>query len=92
MDTAKTHIGKMEAQLKHWGSRLDGLVLQSQKAGTEAKDDYRKAVAELKTKHQAAQARLDELRTVGSDKWDAFKANMDRTWTEFEAAFTKLKH
>ncbi|MBK6846705.1 MAG: hypothetical protein IPG96_03845 [Proteobacteria bacterium] len=92
MEFTQAHVGKMEAQLKRWGSQLDGLVAKAHDAGTEAKDDYRQAVAELKAKHQAAQAKLDELRTAGTDKWDGFKTGVESAWSELEAAFKKLRH
>lgn len=92
MEFNQAHVGKLEAQLQRWGSQLDGLVAKAQEAGTEAKDDYRKAVADLRTKHQAAQAKLDELRTVGADKWDGFKGGVESAWSELEAAFKKLTH
>lgn len=90
--SVKTQVGKMEEQLKLFGAKLDDLVTKAHDAGAEAKDDYRKTVAELKTKHQAAQAKLDELRAVGIDKWDAFKTGIEGAWSEFETAFKKLTH
>ena len=92
MEFTQAHVGKMEAQLKRWGSQLDGLVAKAQEAGTEAKDDYRQAVAELKAKHQAAQAKLDELRAVGTDKWEVFKTGVESAWSDLETAFKKLRH
>jgi hypothetical protein len=83
-------IGKMETQLKQWGAKLDDMVAVAEEAGAEAKLDYRKRIDYLKSKHQAAQLKLDELRAVGSDKWETLKAGIESAWNEVEGAFEKL--
>lgn len=90
MATRKAHIGKMESQLKHWGAKLDGLLAKADDTSAETKAEYRKSVGELKQKHQAAQAKLDELKAAGSEKWEVFKVGVDSAWRELEVAFKKL--
>ena len=89
-ETMEAHVGKMEKKLKHWGAKLDELVARADEAGAEAKLDYRKGIDDLKAKHRAARAKLDELKTAGSDKWETFKDGVESAWTELEVAFTKL--
>jgi hypothetical protein len=90
MKKMEAHIGKMETQLKQWGAKLDELVAKAERAGTEAKIDYRKRIDDLKSKHKAAQSKLDELRAGGSEKWETLKAGVESAWNELEVAFKKM--
>jgi ribosome-associated translation inhibitor RaiA len=91
-DSVEENVGKMETQLKKWGAKLDELIAKADEASTEAKVDYHKRVDELKAKHQAATAKLDELKAAGSEKWDSFKTGIESAWSELETAFKKLKN
>ena len=91
MTTNDTNVGKMEAQLKQWGAKLDDLVAKADDAGAEAKADYHRLVDDLKAKYQVAQSKLDELKAAGSDRAASFKHGMESAWNEVEAAFKKLR-
>jgi hypothetical protein len=90
METREAHVGKMEAQLQQWGAKLDELAAKAEAVGADAKLDYRKRIDDLRAKHQAAQARLHELKTAGSTRWEAFKASAESARNELEIAFKKL--
>jgi hypothetical protein len=92
METMETHVGKMEAQLQRLGAKLDELVAKADQAGAEAKVDYRKRVDALKAQHRAAQVKLEEAKTAGSEKWGTFKTGVESAWRELEAAFKELKN
>ena len=92
MEKMEAHVGKMETQLRQWGAKLDELVVTAEGAGTEAKADYRKHIDDLKAKHQAAQAKLDELKAAGSEKWETLKAGVESAWNELDVAFKKMKN
>ena len=47
METVEAHVGKMEAELKQWGARLDDLLAKADAAGVEARSDHRKRLDEL---------------------------------------------
>jgi hypothetical protein len=90
METVEAHVGKMEAELKQWGARLDQLLTKVDAAGTGAKVDYRKRLDDLKEKYVVAEARFAELKAAGSAKWDTFKSGVETAWNDLERAFTKL--
>jgi hypothetical protein len=90
MREIKAPIGKMEKQLKQWGAKLDDMVAEAEDASAEARRDYRKRIDHLKSKHQAAKLKLDELRAAGGDKWETLKAGIESAWEELEGAFEKL--
>jgi hypothetical protein len=80
----------MERQLKHWGARLDDLAAKVATAGANAEADRRDLVAELRAKQELAQAKLDELKAAGGDKWETLKAGVEGAYKELEGAFKKL--
>jgi hypothetical protein len=90
MKTTETRVGKMETQLKRWGAKLDQLVAQADSAGADAKIDHRKRIAELRTKHKLARAKLDELKAASGEKWETLKQGAESAWNDFEIAFKKF--
>ena len=92
MDNSPEHVGKLEAQLKQWGARLDQVVAKVEKVGTEVNAEKRQRVDELKAKYQAAQSKFGELKAAGSEKWDTLKTGVETAWSDLEAAFKKLKN
>jgi hypothetical protein len=90
METLEWHIGKMEAELRQWGARLDKLMAKADASGTGAKIDYRNRLDDLSQKYAAAEARLTELKAAGINKWDTYKGGVQNAWSELETAFTKL--
>ena len=90
MEMWEGRVGEMQAQLGRWAAKLDELVGKADQVGAEAKTDYRKRIADLRTRHRAAQAKLDELRTAGLHNWKTLRAGVESAWTALEAAFKKL--
>jgi uncharacterized coiled-coil DUF342 family protein len=90
MDFIKANSGKMEAQLKEWGAKIDEMVSKVDAAGVEAKKQTLQQIAELKAKHQATQTKLDALKSATDDKWDTIKIGVERAWNDLETAFKKL--
>ncbi|MDD5308524.1 MAG: coiled coil domain-containing protein [Deltaproteobacteria bacterium] len=91
METMQTHVGKIETRLRKWGKTLDKLAVKADEAGAEVKADYRKNVDDLKTKHQAARVKLDELKVAGAEKWQTLKTGVEGACNEIEDAYRKLK-
>jgi hypothetical protein len=84
------NAGKLEAQLAHWGARLDALVARTGELATGARTDFRKQVEELRAQCQAARTRLDELGSAGGAKWQIFRTGFEAAWSELETTFKKL--
>ena len=92
MEKTQENLGKLETQLKQWGARLDEFVAKADRAGTAARIDNRRRIEELKAKVKAAQAKLDEVKTAGSEKWETLKTGVESVWSELEIAFKKLSN
>ncbi len=90
MEPMEWHIRKMEAELQQWGVRLDKLVAKVDGLRTDGKLDYRSRLDDLSEKYAAAEARLSELKTAGTQKWDTYKGGVENAWTELATAFTRL--
>ena len=90
METVEAHVGKMEAELKQWGERLDNLLAMADVSGARAKIDYRRRLEDLSEKYLIAEVKFGELKAAGSAKWDTFKGGVQTAWNELETAFTKL--
>lgn len=85
-------LSKMEDQLKLWGAKLHVLGAKGEVVGESVKIESRKHVDELKAKLAIAQSKLQQAKAAGSDKWDAFKLEVERYWEELETAFQRLVH
>jgi hypothetical protein len=90
METVEAHVGKMEAELKQWGERLDNLLTMADVAGTSAKIDYRSRLDDVSEKYLIAETRFAELKAAGSAKWDTYRDGVETAWSELAKAFTKL--
>ena len=90
METADADLGKMEAELQQWGTRLDNLLAMADLVGTAARIDYRQRLDDPKEKYDAAEAKLAELKARGHGKWEIFKGGVEDAWNELSTAFTRL--
>jgi division protein CdvB (Snf7/Vps24/ESCRT-III family) len=90
MEKTQENLGKFETQLKQWGAKLDEFVAKADRAGTTARIDNRKRIDDLRARCQAAQSRLDEVKTAGNDNWETLKIGVERAWSELEIAFKKI--
>jgi predicted translin family RNA/ssDNA-binding protein len=90
MESVEAHVGKMEAELRQWGVRLDNLLAMAEVAGTAVRLDRRQRLDDLKDKYDAAEAKLAELKAAGSSKWEVFQGGVETAWSELANAFTRL--
>ena len=71
---------KLEAQLKEWKTDIDKMKAKADKADAEAKLEYYKQIEDLRTKQEAAQKKLTELKASGESAWEDLKAGIDLAW------------
>jgi hypothetical protein len=90
MQMVEANAGKMEAQLRNWGVKLDKVRARAEAAGTGVKIEYRKGVDDLKAKYEVAHSKFDECKAAGSAKWGIFKTGLETAWSDLETAFKKL--
>ena len=90
MQIVETNVGKMEAQLRNWGVKIDKVVAKAAAAGSEVKTDYHKGVEDLKAKYKVAQSKFADAKAAGSAKWEIFRTGLESAWSDLESAFKKL--
>ena len=90
MRIAEASVGKLEAQLRQWGAKLDKVIAKVEAAGSEVKVDYRKGVKDLNAKYKVVQSKFDKSKAAGSAKWGILKTGLEAAWTDLEAAFEKM--
>jgi hypothetical protein len=83
-------VGKMEAELRQWGGRLDNLLAMADLVGTAARIDYRRRLDDAREKYDAAEAKLAELKAAGRGKWEVCRGGFENAWSELATAFTRL--
>ena len=90
METADADLGKMEAELRQWGTRLDNLLAMADVVGTAARIDYRQRLTDARKKYDAAEAKLAELKAAGRGQWEIFRGGVENAWSELATAFARL--
>jgi uncharacterized protein YjbJ (UPF0337 family) len=89
-EMVEANVGRMEAQLAQWGSRLDEMVAKAEKMGADVKADYHKRLDDLKEKYRATQTKLTDLKNAGFEKWETLENGLEKAWKDLEAAFKKI--
>ena len=87
----EANVNKMEEQLKLWDAKLGVLMAEIKVVGTQAKIEHRNQIDVIKAKRAQAQAKLEEFKAAGSEKWDSLKAGLEVVWNDLEAAFNEFK-
>jgi hypothetical protein len=87
MENMDARFDKMERQLGRWAAMIE--ELKSRATGADAARG--KLVEDLRVKHEAARAKVAELRAAGPDRWDRLKAGADQVWAELEDAFVNMR-
>ena len=89
MGIREAYQEKMHAQLDEWQQKIDMLKSKADKAEAEQKIKYYEQIESLRTKQQALNEKLDELRTASESAWDDVKAGVDLAWHDLEHAFER---
>jgi chromosome segregation ATPase len=81
MSKKEAYEKKLEAQLQEWKTDIDKMKAKADKADAEAKLEYYKQIEDLRTKQEAAQKKLTELKAAGESAWEDLKSGIDLAWT-----------
>ncbi len=91
MGKKEAYEKKIEAQLKEWKIDIDKMKAKADKADAEAKLEYYKQIEDLRTKQEAAQKKLTELKSTGEAAWEDLKAGIDLAWSSLGEAVKSAK-
>jgi hypothetical protein len=87
MDTYKE---KMNDTLATIGQKIDEFNAKLKKEGKEAKEDYKKAIADLDQRGKELKKKLDEYSDKGKDKWEKFKKDFNNDMDTLSKQFKDL--
>ena len=91
MGSMEANVDKMEAQLKLWAAQIDGMAAKAEKTCPWAKIECHQGIDDLKARRAVAQAKVDEFKAAGSEKWEEYKAGIEHAWSDLEVAFRNQK-
>lgn len=77
MSMKDAYLQKIDAQMEEWKTEIDKMKAKADKADADAKLKYYEQIEELRTKQQAAQEKLRELRNSSEDAWEDLKAGFE---------------
>jgi len=77
----------LEAQLRQWGVDLEKFKARADQAGAEARAEFDKQMAALRTRMDEAQKRLQEVKKAGGSATEEMKKGVENAWAEMRKAF-----
>jgi len=82
MEDRKIYIDKLTTQLKEWDDEVNELETRVERAKADAKERLKEKIDELRTKKDAAQNRLQEIRDASDDAWESLKEGLEKSWSD----------
>ncbi len=80
MSVKEEYQKKLQAQLDELGPEIDKLKAVADKAKTGLQGEYYKEIEELRSKQQAAQQKLHELKGASEEAWGDLKTGIEGAW------------
>ena len=77
MSMKEAYKKKLEAQFDEWKVEIDKLKAKANKAEADAQIKYHKQIENIRTKQEAVQEKLVELKGSGDEAWEDLKAGLD---------------
>ena len=78
MGLKEAYQEKIEAELQEWNARINELKARAANAKADAKIDLYNRIDILRAKLEAVQAKLQELKQGGAEKWDEIRLALDK--------------
>ncbi len=78
MGLKEAYQEKIEAQLQEWNARINEFKARAANAKADAKIDMYNRIDILRANQEAAQAKLQELKQIGAEKWDEIRLALDK--------------
>ncbi len=82
-------IKRMEEKLRLWDEKLL-FMAKNELVGMQARRDLKSRIDTLKARRAMAQAKFDEFKAAGSEKWENFKTAIEAALQDIEHAFKEI--
>ncbi|MEA5579757.1 hypothetical protein VB620_00200 [Nodularia harveyana UHCC-0300] len=86
MEDKKAYQDSMEAKFRELGVKIDDLQVKAEKAGTDAKAGLNQQIEDLKTKRNAMQQKLKDLKSSSDEAWGSMQTGLKSAWDELSSA------
>ena len=83
-DKRLAYQGKIEAQLKEWGSQID-------RWQDRVKGDAQQSIGELNHKRQVVRSKLAEMKDARDDQWQNLRMTLDQAVEDMRQAVNKAR-
>lgn len=80
------YIDNMAAKLKEWNAEIEKLEAKAQEAGADAKKEVSKEIQDLRTKKQAAEYKLEDIKEAGEDSWKELQAETENALEDIKSS------
>jgi uncharacterized coiled-coil DUF342 family protein len=90
MNTKEAYIDKLEAQLKEWSAKIDGLEAKADRAGADARIKLSKEIDKLKKNRTEAKNKINELKEASEDAWEELKEGAENIWKEYKSTLDNV--
>ncbi len=84
MSEKDAYIKKMEARIDRANAEIETYKAKSKEAGADAEIEYEKTLSDLRSKREAAEAKIDELKSAGEGAFADLKRNLEQIWDDFD--------
>jgi predicted nucleic acid-binding Zn-ribbon protein len=91
MTTRDAYIEKMKTQLDELNARMERLGNTAAEAQASMRASYQKDMDQLREQSAHARAKMEELKSVGEDRWDAMVTEMEKVRDAFVHSFSYFK-
>lgn len=91
MTTRDAYIEKMKTQLDELNARMERLGNTAAEAQANMRASYQKDMDQLREQSAHARAKMEELKSVGEDRWDAMVTEMEKVRDAFVHSFSYFK-
>lgn len=82
----EAYVEKMHAKLDELAADIDKIEAQARGAKADAKIEWNERVEAIRTRRDAAMARLEGLKAGSGAAWDNLKSGMEEAWTDLQDA------
>ncbi|HNR50166.1 MAG: hypothetical protein BWZ01_01379 [Deltaproteobacteria bacterium ADurb.BinA179] len=82
----KEYEQKMEKRLHDMDVEIGRMNAKADAAGADVRAGYQKEIRYLRERRQALKAKLNELRSSGTDAWQDIKLGTEQAWNDLSRA------
>jgi uncharacterized coiled-coil DUF342 family protein len=89
MSKKDEYFAMMESQIRKWDAEVDKLKAGSDLMSAEARIKYEEQLQAMRANRDAANRKLQEMRTASEAAWQNMQAGMDGAWASMKNALEK---